>query len=87
MAEARYLAAAPECLRIADLDGLTAIYHRASAQTHILAEPAPSILSTLAEPLTAVELLAALSADQAEAAALAERIAELESIGLVTVKQ
>ena len=66
-----------------DLNGLTAIYHRASAQTHILAEPAPSIVAALGEPLTASELLAKLGADAGEADALAERLAELEAIGLV----
>lgn len=82
MDEERYLAAAPETLRIAELDGLTAIYHRASAQTHILAEPSPSILSALVQPLTAQDLLASLGAE-GELEALAERLAELEAIGLV----
>ncbi len=83
MGETRYLAAARGTLWIAELDGLTAIYHRASAQTHLLAEPAPSILAALTEPLTAPDLLAALGADQAEAETLAEQLAELEAIGLV----
>jgi PqqD family protein of HPr-rel-A system len=81
--EARYLATAPETLRIAGLDGLTAIYHRASAQTHIVAEPVPAILSALTEAITAPDLLAALGAEAGEAEALAERLAELEAIGLI----
>lgn len=82
MGEERYLAAAPGALRIAELDGLIAVYHRASAQTHILVEPAPSILSALAKPLMARDLLAGLGAE-GELDALSERLAELEIIGLV----
>lgn len=78
----RYLAASPGTLKVVDLEGLAAVYHRASAQTHLLAEPAPSILSALDRPLTVEELLAELGAE-GEADALRERLAELQAIGLV----
>ena len=79
----------PEQIRIVSFDGLTAIYHRRSGQTHIVSEPLPEILSALGNgPLTKDVLLARLSAtaeicgnDAGEA--LAARIAELEAIGLV----
>lgn len=67
-----------------------ALYHRRSGLTHLIAEPVPEILAALSEnPLTVAQLadwLAAdygLVADGDALAVLTERLAELESIGLV----
>jgi PqqD family protein of HPr-rel-A system len=70
------------------LDGLSAIYHRASGATHVVAEPVPQILTALgSDRLTMAELLARLGADydlgsDAEAA-LTARLEELAALGLV----
>lgn len=84
----RYRAASPDSLIVAPVDLLTAIYHRASGQTHLMASPAPEILEALAEaPLDAAALLAKLRADydlvDADPAALAARLDELVETGLV----
>ena len=42
-----YRAAAASSLRIVALDELTLAYHRPAGATHLLAEPAPEILSAL----------------------------------------
>ncbi len=87
MAEARFVAAAADCLISVPLDGITALYHRSSAMTHIIAEPAPEIIAALAAgPLSASELLAALDLpDDAETRpALMARIEELEAGGLIS---
>ena len=83
-------AALPGQYRIVTFDGLAAIYHRRSGQTHIVSEPLPEILSALEDgPLTPEGLLARLSVDAAISVEsdpgdeLAARIAELEAIGLV----
>lgn len=83
-----YRAASPDSLIVAPVDLLTAIYHRASGQTHLMASPAPEILEALAEaPLDAAALLAKLRADydlvDADPAALAARLDELVETGLV----
>ncbi|WP_066818601.1 HPr-rel-A system PqqD family peptide chaperone [Sphingomonas mali] len=83
-----YRAASPDSLIVAPVDLLTAIYHRASGQTHLMASPAPEILDALAEaPLDAAALLAKLRADydlvDADPAALAARLDELVETGLV----
>lgn len=83
-----YRAASPDSLIVAPVDLLTAIYHRASGQTHLMASPAPEILKALAEaPLDAAALLAKLRADydlvDADPAALAARLDELVETGLV----
>lgn len=70
------------------LDALTALYHRPSGTTHLLASPAPEILAALAgEPLTLDALLERLAADydlvDADRAALAARLEELAAAGLV----
>jgi PqqD family protein of HPr-rel-A system len=75
-------------LVVAPLDVLTAIYHRASGQTHLMAAPAPEILAVLAEgEMTGDALLGRLRADfdlvDADAAALAARLDELVETGLV----
>jgi len=83
----RYVAVDSSALRIAPLDTLSAIYHRASGITHIVDSPVPELLAALAQPRTVDELLAHLSAEydvpDADSAALAERLAELEGAGLV----
>jgi PqqD family protein of HPr-rel-A system len=84
----RYRAAAPDTLRIEPLGELTAIYHRASGITHLLAEPAPELLSLLAEePLDERELLARLAerfdVGDGDSDTLSARLAELMQAGLV----
>ncbi|HEX8222835.1 MAG TPA: HPr-rel-A system PqqD family peptide chaperone [Allosphingosinicella sp.] len=61
MAASLYAADPPGTLRFVELEGLTLLYHRRSGLTHILAPPAPQIL-------------AALAAGPADAAAIVERI-------------
>jgi PqqD family protein of HPr-rel-A system len=81
-----YRADPPELLRIVPLDSLTAIYHRASGQTHIVAEPAPELLSALCEGVCDVSALALRLGleDTAETRALlSERLNELVATGLV----
>jgi PqqD family protein of HPr-rel-A system len=84
----RYRAPAPESLLSADLDAFTALFHRPSGITHLLASPAPEILATLADaPLDLDALLARLEADydmaDADRDALAARLDELVVAGLV----
>ena len=83
-----YAAAHPDTLRIAPLDTLTAIYHRASGITHIVDSPVPELLAALVEPRHLDALLAYLAAEyelaDADPAALTARLAELEAAGLVT---
>lgn len=84
----RYRAPPPEALLTTGLDALTAVFHRPSGITHLLASPAPEILALLAEtPLDADDLLARLAArfDLADADrdALVARLDELVAAGLV----
>ena len=79
----------PGQYRIVTFDGLAAIYHRRSGQTHIVSEPLPEILSALEDgPLTLKALLARLSVQAVISVEgdpgdeLAARISELETIGL-----
>lgn len=83
-----YRAAPSDSLVVVPIDLLTAIYHRGSGQTHLMASPAPEILQALADvPLDAGALLAKLRADydliDADAAALTARLDELVETGLV----
>jgi PqqD family protein of HPr-rel-A system len=79
-----YYAPANDCLIFVPLDGLTALYHRPSAMTHVLLEPAPEIIAALAPaPLTISALCAALELDRTAIPILEERLAELEASGLV----
>ena len=83
-----YRAASPDSLIVVPIDLLTAIYHRASGQTHLMASPAPEILEALAgAPLDAEALLAKLRDDydlvDADPAALTARLDELVETGLV----
>ena len=62
MGDTRWRAADPATLRRVMLGDLTAIYHRPSGQTHVVAEPAPQILQALTGgPLTVAALMAALA--------------------------
>lgn len=84
----RYRAADRARLRIVPLDVLTAIYHRASGQTHIVEAPVPEILAALGgEALDVGEILNRLSRDYAlvdpDPAALTDRLEELAAAGLV----
>jgi PqqD family protein of HPr-rel-A system len=89
MAGPRYIADPEDRILAAELDGLTALFHRPSGMTHILAPPAPQILAALAgRPGDAAELLARLGEafdfpEADPAAALESRLAELEAAGLV----
>jgi PqqD family protein of HPr-rel-A system len=81
-----YHADPPEMLRIVPLDSLTAIYHRASGQTHIVAEPVPVLLVALSEGACNVSTLAmrlGLVDDDHVCARLTERLDELVATGLV----
>lgn len=85
---ARYRAPPPGHVLILSLDPLTAIYHRASGQTHVVAPPVPEMLALLVDPLTPGELLAALAEQyelpDGDVVALTARLDELAAIGLVT---
>lgn len=85
---ARYRAPPPAALRVVALDALTALYHRASGQTHVVAPPVPEILDLLADrAMTPEALLAALAErfdlPDGDTAALAARLDELVETGLV----
>jgi PqqD family protein of HPr-rel-A system len=81
-----YRADPPDGLRIVPLDSLTAIYHRASGQTHVVAEPMPQILAALGPgDADLPDLILRLGVtDTAETRALlTERLEELVATGLV----
>jgi PqqD family protein of HPr-rel-A system len=84
----RYAAEPGEGVVRVPLDSLTALYHRRSGQTHVVAAPVPEILDTLSpEPLDVAALLATLGIDDdAEARLLIEaRLDELVESGLLAV--
>ena len=84
--ELRYEADPPEGLRVVVLDSLTAIYHRASGQTHIVVQPAPEILAALGTGCADVEQLCErldLSDNDDTRMVLAERLEELIVTGLI----
>ena len=86
----RYRADPPAMLIAKDLDAFTAVFHRPSGTTHLLASPAPEILQVLGrEALTLPVLLERLAAEyalvDADAAVLAARVGELVEAGLVQV--
>lgn len=75
-------------LKSVTLDGLSAIYHRASGATHVIAEPVPQILEAFGDDtLTLAELLTRLGAAydlaNADEGALSARLNELVALGLV----
>ena len=81
-----YRANPPGGMRIVPLDSLTAIYHRASGQTHVVTEPVPEILVVLGSGAQDVEgFLEALclTDDAGTRALLTERLDELVATGLV----
>lgn len=84
MAATRYRAPAQGGLRIAALDDLVAIYHRASGITHLVVAPVPELLEAMAGEWRTLDALAdafGLAAD--ERGALIERLEELVATGLV----
>ncbi len=89
MAGPLFVADPPEAVRTVALETLTALYHRPSGTTHILAPPAPQILEALAgRPGDADQLLRRMGerfdlASDDVPAAIAARLAELEAAGLV----
>ena len=88
MAGPRYIADDQELVRTVELDGLTALYHLPSGMTHILAPPAPQILSALAGRAADLAELAERLSERFEIEGgeerLAARLAELEAAGLVS---
>lgn len=88
MATTRWRAADPATLRRAKLGDLTALYHRPSGQTHVVAEPVPEILAALTgEALAVAALMAALASSHdldGDEAGLSARLAELAEAGLVS---
>ena len=81
-----YRADPPGGVRIVPLDSLTAIYDRASGQTHVVAEPVPEILAVLGSGAQDVDgFLEALGLtdDAGTRALLTERLNELVATGLV----
>lgn len=90
MARPRFVADPAEAVRSVELEGLTALYHRPSGMTHILAPPAPQILEAIGgRPADAAEILKRIGerfdlapGEDAEAA-IEARLAELEAAGLV----
>jgi PqqD family protein of HPr-rel-A system len=86
----RYRADPPEARIMVDLEGMSAIFHRPSGITHLLASPAPEILALLSgEAGDAAEIAARLAArfeieaEDAIDAVIADRLAELEAAGLI----
>jgi PqqD family protein of HPr-rel-A system len=87
MAGPLYIADPQDEMKAVPLDGLTAVFHRPSGNTHLLAPPAPQILEALAGSAADAEGLLVRIAERFEieggAEALAARLAELEAAGLV----
>lgn len=88
MGAARYRAAPPSARIERPLDVLTAIYHRTSGQTHLVAAPVPELLAALDDGEMSVEALfdrlaAEYDMGDADAAALTIRLDELVETGLV----
>ena len=84
-----YFAGPPDGLRMVSLDSLTAVYHRASGQTHIVSEPVPEILAALSVGEAEIpELLERLDvAETSETRALLRgRLQELLSVGLISLR-
>jgi len=88
MAGAIYIADDADAVRSVALDGLVALFHLPSGMTHIVAPPAPQILEALQQgPADARTLLARIAAiyelEEGSAEAIAARLDELETAGLV----
>ena len=87
----RYRAPSPDALVSVEMDAFTAVFHRRSGITHLLASPAPEILAALGDEaldLPALMSRLAESYDLTEAepqrAALAARVDELLAAGLLS---
>lgn len=89
-----YTGVAPDDVRLEPMGLITACFHRASGQTHLLMEPSPEIMAHLwGRTLSLADLTAKLSAQFDVAAedgadfvdSLAARLFELAAIGLVTL--
>ena len=87
-----YKGAQPDEVRLVDLGVITACFHRASGQTHLLMEPSPEIIAQLwGRTLSLDEITAALAAEfdvtaEADFAdTLSARLQELCAIGLVSL--
>lgn len=81
-------AADPTTLIVERLDVLTAVFHRASGITHLLASPAFEILALLgAAEMSLDALMAALASEydlaDPDPASLAARLGELAAAGLI----
>lgn len=92
-AQQQWLAPHADRLSIVTLDALTAVYDRASGQTHLLAQPLPEILAALQSgPANAAQIAARLTADfdiadSADVSArVAECLGELLAMGLVSMR-
>ena len=90
MAGPLYIAESPGQLKQVELDGLTAVFHRRSGLTHLVAAPAPQILKVLAEAgdlddiVARLELQFELAAEGDARGAVQTRLTELETAGLVS---
>ncbi|WP_254606397.1 HPr-rel-A system PqqD family peptide chaperone [Sphingomonas bacterium] len=83
-AEPRYRAARVGVLRIEPIDAvLTAVFHRSSGLTHLLAEPAPQILAALGGDGLGGDVLGGdgLGGDALTMAGLLERLGEAFDLG------
>jgi PqqD family protein of HPr-rel-A system len=72
-------------LRHVRLDAMTAIYDRRSGATHLVADVVPAILDALGQDDADVATLAA-RLETTEIAALAERLDELVTTGLIEAR-
>lgn len=84
----RYRAPPAEALLTADLDAFTAMFHRPSGITHLLASPAPEIVEALADEALDLDTLLARLGERfdladADREALAARLDELIVAGLI----
>jgi PqqD family protein of HPr-rel-A system len=89
MTDPLYRMARPEDLRVVHLDTFMGVYHRSSGITHLITAPAPEILATLGEAgMTFAALRETLAGayelGDLDDAALAARLDELVSAGLVS---
>lgn len=85
---AQYRAADAAALRIVPLDEIVSVYHRPSAQTHLVVSPVPEMLDALGGGWTTASALLARLAERydmpdADPAGLVARLDELVETGLV----
>lgn len=84
MTATRWRAPPADGLRMAVLDDVIAIYHRASGTTHLVASPVPELLAHLAGRwVTADEIEDAFDLVGGTRAALIAQLGELADAGLV----